>query len=148
LSTDRARRARGPGDSQISMAGGLAGVAAGGFLVTWLSYLELRTDWFVQAYEPAAALLGALGVYLFSTRHEIKEGLLAMAAALLAMLLGDVFRARLVGAWTDAPVEVLRSFRVAPWAKGVRYGFGLYVGWYLGSADLGRPAAGGEVDEE
>ena len=127
-------------ERRLSMAGALIGVAAGGFLVTVLGHMGSISDWYMGRYqpaaEPAAALLGALGVWCCTPRRGLRTGLLGMAAALLAMLLGDVFRVLAASApeWRAVPRELLRSFRWHHWPRLLCYGFGIYLGWYLGSA--------------
>lgn len=128
-------------------AGALVGIATGGFFVALLAHVHVRAGWSVGAYEPPAALLGALGAWWFGARRGTRDGWFAVAAALAAMLLGDFFWALAHtphAAWWQVPVRVLRELgwrggHEAPplwsvWPKLLRYGFGLYVGWYVGSA--------------
>jgi len=160
LSEEALREQRERFSWQLSVAGAIAGISAGGFLVAVLTHVSRTWGWHVRVYEPAAALLGALGVWGFSPRRGSKEGLIGMGAALLAMLLGDVFRTMAFTAledWGEVPQLLLRRFgwRRSPqawfswryWPKLLRYAFGLYIGWYLcsaGRAGAPEPAAASE----
>lgn len=144
--------ARGDGSDQHTAAtrraaaGALVGIAAGGFFVALLAHMRIRTNWSVGAYEPAAALLAALGTWCFGARRGRRDGRLAAGAALAAMLLGDFFWTRAHtphGTWWQAVVRTFAEFgcrggHASPgwsvWPKLVRYGFGVYIGWFVGSA--------------
>ncbi len=140
-----------PDAARRAAAGALVGIAMGGFLVALLAHIHVRVGWSVGAYEPAAALLGALGAWWFGAQRGARDVWLAMGAALAAMLLGDFFWTLAHtphGAWWQAAGRMfaelgwrgsdgpLADWTV--WPKFLRYGFGLYIGWYVGSA-IGGP---------
>ncbi|MFO7897523.1 MAG: hypothetical protein R6V58_00510 [Planctomycetota bacterium] len=151
------RRAR-----RLTLAGAAAGIAAGGCLVSLMVRAEQITQWRVEAYEPAAALLGALGIWAFGPSDAWERGWLGVGAAIGAMWLGDLLRvlsATPFEEWLGTAGALMRPgsptqrrvaelFRPHPWIKLLRYGFGAYIGWYAGSAgrDGGRaePAAESE----
>jgi len=157
LSADPRRPADGRYGWRLSLAGALAGIAAGGLLVSLLTHLGLTRDWYAFGHPPAAeiaaALLGALGVWCFSSGRSVDEGMLGMGAAFLAMLLGDAFRvmaATAVDDWQWVPHELSRSFHWRYWPRLMCYAFGVYIGWYVGTAPrpggpAGRPD---DIDEE
>jgi len=117
------------GTLRLSLAGAFAGIAAGGFLVAVMSFLQTWSGWRLTRCEPAAALLGALG---------------GVAAALFAMLLGDAFRVAATMSlpdWVEIPERLRVSLALVDWRhwwhywpRLLRYGFGMYAGWYLCSA--------------
>lgn len=129
---------------RLSLAGAFAGIAAGGFLIAATSFLQTWFNWYAGHYEPAAALLGALGVWCFTPKPGVRKGLGGIIAALLAMLLGDTFRvmaAMSLSDWAEIPVRFSVSLMRLDWGhwwhywpRLLRYGFGMYVGWYLCSA--------------
>jgi hypothetical protein len=123
---------------------------AGGFLVAAMEHISRVSGWHVVWYEPAAALLGGLGVWAFSARRDRRTGWIAVAAALAAMLLGELYRGMSAVAfadWISVPGYIMEdAFRLrlfgrgAPdfdwhvWPKLLRYAFGMFIGWYLGTS--------------
>ena len=134
------------GSWKLSLAGAMVGVAAGGFLVSLLvrlntlapiGFIPYGKYWYIITYEPAVALLGALGVWCFSSKGGARVGLLGIFTALLAMVLGDIFRVMASLPpydWAEVPFGLARLFRCGGWSKLLRYAFGTYTAWYLCSA--------------
>ncbi|MFW6107885.1 MAG: hypothetical protein ACOC70_01670 [bacterium] len=149
------RRAR-----RLTLAGAAAGIAAGGCLVSLLVRAEQMTQWRVEAYEPAAALLGALGIWAFGPSDARERGWLGVGAAVGAIWLGDLLRvlsATPLEEWLGTAGALMRSgspaqrrlaelFQPQPWIKLLRYAFGAYIGWYAGSA--GREGGRDQPDDE
>lgn len=141
MSNDPVQEAGGHARWQLLTAGALAGISAGGFLVSLITHLHQREIIYIGTYEPAAALLGALGVWLFGSRRGAREGLIGIGAALLAMLVGDVFRTMSLtwmDDWGRVPGLLIRRFHWRYWPRLLRYAFGMYIGWYLCSAGRAR----------
>jgi hypothetical protein len=135
----------------LAVAGLAAGVSLAGFFVALFVRLAHRYYWPVRGYEPVAAFVAALGVWLCAPRRSRWEGLLGGAAALLGMLLGDLFK--LMGetwreAWWTVPGRLAGLFHWGNWPKLLLYAFGLYLGWYLGSARRGGEEAGRQGEWE
>jgi len=132
------------GTLRLSLAGAFAGIAAGGFLVAVMSFLQTWSGWRLTRCEPAAALLGALGVWCFTPAPGARRALGGVAAALFAMLLGDAFRVAATMSlpdWVEIPERLRVSLALVDWRhwwhywpRLLRYGFGMYAGWYLCSA--------------
>jgi uncharacterized membrane protein len=118
-----------------ALAGAFAGVAGAAFTVSLLTHIYQTRGIYVGNYEPLAAFIGALGVWLASPGRSMRHGVLGLLAALFAMLLGDLFRIlalSLVQDMARAPLELLATFRLRLWPRLLRCLFGLYIGWHLG----------------
>lgn len=129
---------------QLVSAGAMAGVAAAVFVASLLAHARVRYGWWVGSYEPVAALLGALGVWCFGTGRGVRAGLIGVAVALIAMLLGDLFMMMADSLaprdWSHAPLRVLGEFQAGRnWPKLLRYAFGVYIGWHLCAAGRSQP---------
>jgi len=135
-------------DRRLNLAGAAVGIAAGGFLVSLFFFVVRVPGWQIEAYEPGAALVGGLCIWAFSPSDRARRGLWAFATAVGAMLLGDLLwllgeipfedwlrAARSVVAPSDSFImhRAAPLFRPSPWLKIVRYAFGAYVGWFVGS---------------
>ncbi len=143
------RRVTVSGQWQLVAAGAMTGIAAAGLMVSVVTHLNRAAGWHVQGHEPAAAFLGALGIWFFGAGGSVGRGLLGVVAALLAMLLGDLFAVMALMPlpdWGGAPAQLLTLFRWHHWPKLVRYAFGMYLAWYICSA--GRAAAELGVSDE
>ena len=134
------------------LAGAMAGIAAGGFLVALLTHLHQTRRWYVGSYEPAAALIAALGMWCFNSRGGMRAAAAGLAAALLAMLLGDTFRLMAhtgIDDWAAVPLRLLRRlWRLGSWPKLLRYAFGMYIGGYLGYAGHTTARVAAAVESE
>ena len=110
-------------------------MATGGFVASVMVRFLGSGGSFAPTYEGPAALVAGMGVWLFCPQRSIGGALAGAGAAVVAMILGDLFRAMSLldpAGWRVAPALVAASFREGSWTKLVRYAFGAYVGWYLG----------------
>ncbi len=139
---------RATSERNVCLAGAAAGAALGVFVIAVLSLVQRYTTWRIIAYEPLAAFCAALGVVLFSRQRSRREGLIGSGAALMAMLASDVSLLMADTLYlTDivwVPMRWLELFRWGGWLKVLRYGFGVYLAWYLCS---GGPRAGQNREE-
>jgi hypothetical protein len=135
LSSDVRNQDRAAGELGLCLAAAAAGVALGVFAVAVLALLYRHTMWRVLAYEPIAAFFGALGVALFAARRTRREGIIGMAAACAAMLAGDICsilsRALMLDDWMFVCDQLGWMFHWSNWPKLIRYGFGIYLAWFL-----------------
>jgi hypothetical protein len=114
----------------LILASAAVGVAVGGFATTVITHLWLKTNWTIRAYEPVAAFFGVFSLWTFIGRRNRITGLVGVAAALGAMLLGDLFRV-LMCKWGSVPFFPPGPLVWPVAEKALRYAFGLYIGWYL-----------------
>jgi hypothetical protein len=127
---------------KTALAGAFVGVAGAAFAVSMLAHLHLIDPWYMARCWPGpevgAAFIGSLGVWCFRVRDGAFEGCLGMLAAVGAMLLSHAFRVRAasagIGDWSRVPQQLARSFRWTCWPRLLCYGFGAYIGWFLGTA--------------
>jgi len=116
-------------------ASAMTGIAVGGFLVSLATQAFLLRGWYIGNYELLAALAAAIGVWSFADRQSPAHCVLGAMAALTAMLLGDAYRAMAFShfeEWRAIPEIVVSQFNTDALPKLLRYGFGIYMGGYLG----------------
>ncbi|MFA5058962.1 MAG: hypothetical protein WC485_12675 [Opitutaceae bacterium] len=144
----------GRGDWRLTAAGAFVGIAAGGLVASVLTHLGNRYEWAAVRCELPAALAATLGIWIFRRGRGVRLGLAGAAAALAAMILGDLFRIaaqsplfeleshfRVSAAWMILRSWLPRVIRGylsgmlhADWMTYLLYAFGMYLGWHVCSS--------------